>query len=692
MNTGFWKIVSHLIVNAAFPERIESQFRPGGRSLLEVARNVNAAFLLGPAGLPSSHRALEYLVGTRGDRNWGPAARACLEALEAMDREVEEATAGDAWMRKAVEDLAGHLASGPGTGEVQTLERFHRLFFPEGVGLRDDSGSARERAVRQLREKRLVSVSRLNPKPVASPHREVLFTSNVLLTLPLKGGEEGPSAPPSLKGKILSMVRDAQKHWYDHPIPLGIERERNEAVYGLRGLNEAVRFESERGNAPAGSRVRVVLSVSTTHDRLRGVARDYLAGELAGDGSLDCLEVYAVTEEDTVRLLEAVFRPAAARWFPGRDFGALSEVLGVDGEYGRHYSFLKAVAALWQVLVDPGVRATFKFDLDQVFDQEKLVGETGRSAFEHLQDPLWGAEGTDSDGRPVELGMLAGALVNQGDIQRGLFTPDVAWPEAVEPVPEQWVFDSVLPQALSTEAEMMARYTGHVPDGRKTCLQRVHVTGGTTGILVDALRRHRPFTPTWIGRAEDQSYLMSVLFPDTGRCLRYFHASGLFMRHDKEGFAREAMEAARVGKAVGDMVRILAFTSYARALPWDLPLVKSVLDPFTGCFITRLPVTAAWLRLALKAGHLFGRGTQEADAEAMELVRTGPRRLKAAGEELLDPQRLGARLRREREGWDLFYDILDELETGMASGEPAALELAERTRRLSRAWKIPVQG
>ena len=30
-------------------------------------------------------------------------------------------------------------------------------------------------------------------------------------------------------------------------------------------------------------------------------------------------------------------------------------VVGVDGRYGRHYSFLKAVAALWQVAVDPAV-------------------------------------------------------------------------------------------------------------------------------------------------------------------------------------------------------------------------------------------------------------------------------------------------------------------------------------------------
>ncbi len=91
----------------------------------------------------------------------------------------------------------------------------------------------------------------------------------------------------------------------------------------------------------------------------------------------------------------------------------------MDGAYGRHYTFLKAVTALWQVLVDPDVRGTFKIDLDQVFPQAELVAETGASAFEHLETPLWGALGVDPDGRELELGMIAGALVNERDIGRG---------------------------------------------------------------------------------------------------------------------------------------------------------------------------------------------------------------------------------------------------------------------------------
>ena len=266
------------------------------------------------------------------------------------------------------------------------------------------------------------------------------------------------------------------------------------------------------------------------------------------------VDVYVFSEAATDRLIDEILAPAIERYLGQQDIEPLRRVFGVDGEYGRHYSFLKAISALWHVLVDQRVRATFKIDLDQVFPQKQLVKEGGGSAFEHFQSPLWGARGRDADGQTVELGMLAGALVNEADIALGLFTPDVKRPSSI-PAGEAVAFFNRLPMALSTEAEMMTRYTGTAgdPDGKHTCLHRIHVTGGTNGILVDALRRHRPFTPTFIGRAEDQAYLLSVLFAGSAP-LRYVHSAGLMMRHDKEAFAGLAIEAAKVGRFVGDLV------------------------------------------------------------------------------------------------------------------------------------------
>jgi hypothetical protein len=58
---------------------------------------------------------------------------------------------------------------------------------------------------------------------------------------------------------------------------------------------------------------------------------------------------------------------------------------------------------------DPELKATFKIDLDQVFPQTELIEQTGASAFEHFQTPLWGATGLDAEGQPIELGMIARA-------------------------------------------------------------------------------------------------------------------------------------------------------------------------------------------------------------------------------------------------------------------------------------------
>jgi len=53
--------------------------------------------------------------------------------------------------------------------------------------------------------------------------------------------------------------------------------------------------------------------------------------------------------------------------------------------------------------------------------------------------------------------MIAGALVNESDIDNSLFTPDVRFPER-SLLPDERLFFSVLPQAVSTRAEMMTRY------------------------------------------------------------------------------------------------------------------------------------------------------------------------------------------------------------------------------------------
>jgi hypothetical protein len=529
----------------------------------------------------------------------------------------------------------GELEVPPSRGDA--AERFWRVFAPESAGLLNSW----DEQVARVRRQRLVTV---DPIDRGLPtERHILFTSNVLLTSP--------------------DAVDEQLWHFDHPMVIGADAASNEIVHGLRGLNAAIAFEKERGTIDASAVVDCVLSVSVTHESLMPVARQEVRRSIDAAGELENLAVFAFTEVDTQRLVAEVLAPAI-----GCD-PSLIEVFGVNGNYGRHYSFGKAIAALWQTVMDGRVDRTFKIDLDQVFPQKQLDAETGMSALELLETvSAWSANGIDSDGALVELGMCAGALVNESDLQRGLFTADIDRPTA-QPCLADLMFRKSVTQALSTEAEMMDR--GDNPPG--SVRQRIHVTGGVTGITVDALTRHRPFTPSFLSRAEDQAYLLSVM---DGRQpgLRIAHIPGLFMRHDKESVAQRAMRSAEIGTAIGDYERTILFTGYARALGLT---ETTQLDPFTGSYISQAPLSVTLIRLMLE---VIDRVHEGDEATGSALLIQGVRRVTEAFDLALAPDnRLSEIVTTERAGWDRYYDAVASLEQAPALARTAA-EIIGTTR------------
>ncbi|RME65692.1 MAG: hypothetical protein D6778_05890, partial [Nitrospirae bacterium] len=418
---------------------------------------------------PSTQRALQVLERETNLKNG--LLQFYRTAREFILREVKE----------NAEELKKAERLNPSGSVEETQRMVHEILFPE-ANLRFDKDYTEK-----LREKRLVRIVKTNPTPIKDPCREVLFTSNALLTVPESLTEQYRTRlGPSLSEWVEKTITEEQLYWYDHPVEIGCPDEENEVLYGLKGLSEALLFERTLKRLPTSSGLSVALSASVTHKGLQCFVRQYLR-HLVADKRLPGLEVFVLTEEDTSKLIDEVIGPAFYD-LTGKDITAqMRQVFGVDGEYGRHYSFLKAIAAVWKVAINPHIKATFKIDLDQVFPQESLLNETGLTALQHLCTPLWGAEGIDSEGEYVKLGLLAGALVNQKDIERGLFTPDVVLPEG-PPQADEVIFHSQVPQALSTIAEMLSRYIPETPiDGHNTCIQRVHVTGGTTGVLVDDL-------------------------------------------------------------------------------------------------------------------------------------------------------------------------------------------------------------
>lgn len=230
---------------------------------------------------------------------------------------------------------------------------------------------------------------------------------------------------------------------------------------------------------------------------------------------------------------------------------------------------------------------------------------------------------------------------------------------------------------------MMTRYDGEYLDGVRRCLSRVHVTGGTTGIRVDGLRRYRPFTLSTISRAEDQAYIMPVLFEKAERYLRYVHVPGLIMRHDKHGFAQDAIKTAAAGKSVGDYERMILFSKYARVLPWPWEKTRTSLRPFTGSFVHRTPVTTAMLAFALKA--LATEGAFDAE----QLIEVGRRKLGSLLERFeKDPDGLRRSYEYERHAWDGFYDVIDRLEDATRRDSPEARRLVEHARAVIEETKL----
>lgn len=656
--------------------------------LRSTASLLNTSFLVCLQGTyhPDFAKAQEILNRVFPDTQLADLSLFYRNSISLMEKELKDLIASDSEFRNRFHTVEDNLSCTESTqGVVQAgPDMFWPVFFPEGTGIFEDF----EKRKKQLRKLRSVKILTENPSPVVDPGKEILFTSNILLTLPPEETDYNTlDLPEPIRRKLERIKEEEQLFFYDHPVQIGVHPEANEILYGLTGLNNTCKWEKLNGNMEKTGKLTCLLSVSVTHKGLHTIAKEYIRHEMNKYGSFENLDVYIFTEEDTQEIIKRVLLPLNKDFcFKSETEAAeiLEKIFGVDGEYGRHYSFLKAVAAFWHVFIDREKRATFKIDLDQVFPEKELKNQTGKSAFEHFKTPLWGARGTDTEGNTIELGMIAGALVNEKDIHSGIFTPDVRFDDNRNLSMEERVFHSRLMMGFSTEAELMTRYGENDIDGRKVCIQRIHVTGGTNGILIEYLRKYRPFTPSFIGRAEDQCYILSVLTKQEEK-IAYLHEDGLIMRHDKEAFASEAIKAASFGSTIGDYIRILYFSKYVEVLTGgNIMDIKKIIDPFTGCFVSKIPLTLVYLRFALTAREIFGK---LGDKSGNIFLSMGVKRITETvnftnGKNSL----LASQLKTEKEGWNLFYNLMDRFENSTLESDSrnektkAAARIAENCR------------
>lgn len=121
------------------------------------------------------------------------------------------------------------------------------------------------------------------------------------------------------------------------------------------------------------------------------------------------------------------------------------------------------------------------------------------------------------------------------------------------------------------------------------------------------------------------------------------------MRHDKDAFAGRAMQVAEAGKALGDIERILLFSTYAKHHLVDLKPLKEKLYPFTVTFILETPVTLALLRFLLEVSV---KNSVYIDSGALRLIKC----LDYCKNSLL------AEVNANHNGWNEYHDHLIEME------------------------------
>ena len=279
------------------------------------------AFLVALCGEARSSRdALAYLKGMEEDRELGEVALFFRKALPVL---LEELAGLYRKEGGRIEKVLTAFSDSP----QEPWEVIWEIFHPEAAGVMAD----REGAIKELRERRKIRLSRLNPRPIKDVPGEILFTANAIVTLPpADKGLDSLYIDPSLKARLEKVMDEEQIYWYDHPVQIGVRPENNEILYGLKGLAEAFRYEKGRGNADRDAVLTCVLSLSVTHKGLRSIADVYVRS-LLEELSIPDLALYLFTEAYTERLLDEVLIPAGKIYVEGGDPYILTHVFGVDG-------------------------------------------------------------------------------------------------------------------------------------------------------------------------------------------------------------------------------------------------------------------------------------------------------------------------------------------------------------------------
>ena len=191
------------------------QFDTGRDDDAGIAQALNTAFLIAMAGEsnPLSGPAKDLLVRIGGLPRWAEITEFYLNGIVLVRREMKEICGQDADFAERLESLAEWLSGQKAVFEDEdSAEMIWSVFFPEAVGIR----GKRNEYTDALRSRRIVNVTELNNTPITDPCTQILFTSNVLLTIPPASKSRDELAlNDRIRERLTGTSDEQQLYFYD---------------------------------------------------------------------------------------------------------------------------------------------------------------------------------------------------------------------------------------------------------------------------------------------------------------------------------------------------------------------------------------------------------------------------------------------------------------------------------------------
>jgi hypothetical protein len=162
---------------------VSAMFRHSYNSDSAIALNLSACFLIILSGNshPSYYEAVTYMNNLASDDSWADAVRFFKQGIDLILSEVSELCSHDKEAHETITSLSAWISSPGIKDKARTADKVREFFSPESAGLLDNCNEK----IASLREKRQIRITKLNSSPIQQPAEEILFTSNILITVPV---------------------------------------------------------------------------------------------------------------------------------------------------------------------------------------------------------------------------------------------------------------------------------------------------------------------------------------------------------------------------------------------------------------------------------------------------------------------------------------------------------------------------